>query len=179
MPAISSKVSTKSTSLRTLLRIASSFFAAHGPIKTTRPPGRSFLIRRAVSTIGVSAIEMQLAYSGKRFFAITDHAGQQEVPMNGIFSGTSAMKSSASWVAHRSAPMATSNTSAKPSFFIAARSLPGVTFGPNCPTKLGATAAYTRSPDWIARITWKIWLLSAMAPNGQFTRHCPQETHFS
>ena len=75
--------------------------------------------------------------------------------------------------------MATSKTSAKPSSFIAARSFPGVTFGPNCPTKAGATAAYTLSPVWIARMTWKIWDLSAMAPNGQFTRHCPQETHLS
>ncbi len=34
MPAISSKVSTKSTSERTDLRMASSFFAEHGPTNT-------------------------------------------------------------------------------------------------------------------------------------------------
>ena len=89
------------------------------------------LIRRAVSVMGVSAIEMQFACSGNSFFAIVDHAGQQEVAMNGSSSGTSLMKSSASCAAHRSAPIATSNTSAKPSSFIAARSLPGVTLGPN------------------------------------------------
>ena len=131
IPVISSKVRTKSTSLRTLRRMASSFLAAQGPMNTTLPLGCSFLIRRAVSTMGVRAMEMQPAYSGKRFLAITDQAGQQEVPMKGSFSGTSAMKSSASWVAQRSAPMATSKTSAKPSFFMAARSLPGVTLGPN------------------------------------------------
>ena len=61
IPAISSKVSTKSTSLRTLRRIASSFLAAHGPIKTTFAFGLCFLIRRAVNVIGVSAMEIQLA----------------------------------------------------------------------------------------------------------------------
>ena len=72
---------------------------------------------------------------------MTDQAGQQEVAMKGRDSGTSRMKSSASWVAHRSAPMATSKMSAKPNCFMAARSLPGVTLGPNWPTKAGATAA--------------------------------------
>ena len=86
---------------------------------------------RAVSVIGVSAIEMQFACSGNSFFAITDQAGQQDVAMNGSFSGTSLTKSSASCAAHRSAPIATSMMSAKPSCFIAARSLPGVTLGPN------------------------------------------------
>ena len=95
----------------------------------------------AVSVIGVRAIEMQLACSGNSFFAIIDHAGQQEVAMNGSFSGTSLTKSSASCAAHRSAPMATSIISAKPRRFIAARSLPGVIFGPNWPTNAGATAA--------------------------------------
>ena len=28
-------------------------------------------------------------------------------------------------------------------------------------------------------MSWKIWDLSAMVSNGQFTIHCPQETHFS
>ena len=49
------------TSLRTLRRIASSFLAAHGPIKTTFAFGLCFLIRRAVNVIGVSAMEIQLA----------------------------------------------------------------------------------------------------------------------
>ena len=179
MPAISSKVRTKSTSLRTLLRMASSFLAAQGPMNTILPLGWSCLMSRAVRVMGVRAMEMQLAWSGKVFLAMTDQAGQQEVPMKGISSGTSFTKSSASWVAQRSAPMATSKISAKPRAFMAARSLPGVTLGPNWPTKAGATAAYTRSPDWMARMTWKIWDLSAMAPKGQFTRHMPQETHFS
>ena len=162
-----------------LVRIASSFLAAHGPINTTFADSCCFLISLAVRVIGVSAMEMQFAYFGNTFFAITDHAGQQEVAINGIFSGTSSKKSCASWAAQRSAPIATSNTSAKPNFFIAALSFPGVTFGPNWPTNAGATAAYTRSPDWMARMVWKIWDLSAIAPNGQFTRHCPQDTHLS
>ena len=141
IPAISSKVSTKSTSLRTVRRIASSFFAAHGPINTTFAFSWCSLIRRAVSTIGVNAMEMQFAYSGNSFFAITDHAGQQEVPINGSFSGTSFTKSSASCVAHRSAPIATSKISVNPRAFIAALNFPGVTFGPNWPTNAGATAA--------------------------------------
>ena len=77
--------------------------------------------------MGVKAMETQSAYSGNSFFAITDQAGQQEVAIKGICSGTSFIKSSASWTAQRSALMATSNTSAKPSCFMAARSFPGVT----------------------------------------------------
>ena len=50
---------------------------------------------------------------------------------------------------------------------------------PNWPTKAGATQAMTLSPLRIAWISWKIWLLSAMAAKGQFTRHIPQETHLS
>ena len=96
IPISSSNVRTKSTSLLTLRLLASSFLAAHGPIKTTLQSGWSFLIIRPVKTIGVSAIEIQFAYSGKVFFAITDHAGQQLVPIKGIFSGTSSRKSSAS-----------------------------------------------------------------------------------
>ena len=141
IPAISSKVSTKSTSLRTLLRMASSFLAAQGPMNTTLALGCSCLMRRAVRVMGVRAMEMQWAWSGWSFLAMTDHAGQQDVPMKGSSSGTSRTKSSASWVAQRSAPMATSKTSAKPSCFTAARSLPGVTLVPNWPTKAGATAA--------------------------------------
>ena len=159
--------------------MASSFLAAHGPMNTTFAFSCCFLMSLAVRVMGVKAMETQSAYSGNSFFAITDQAGQQEVAIKGICSGTSFIKSSASWTAQRSAPMATSNTSAKPSCFMAARSFPGVTLGPNCPTKAGATAAYTRSPVWMARITWKIWDLSAMAPKGQFTRHMPQETHLS
>ena len=54
----SSNVKTKSTSLRTDLRLASNFLAAQGPMKTTLQSGSSFLIIRAVKTIGVNAIEM-------------------------------------------------------------------------------------------------------------------------
>ena len=81
--------------------------------------------------MGVRAMEMQSLNSGNNFFAITDQAGQQEVPMKGIFSGTSCTKSMASWVAQRSAPMATSKISVKPRALMAERSLPGVTLGPN------------------------------------------------
>ena len=160
-------------------RMASSFLAAQGPMNTTFAFLCSDFMSRAVSVMGVRAMEIQLPSLPIIRFAITDQAGQQEVPINGLSSGTSRTKSMASWVAQRSAPMATSNTSAKPSSFMAARSFPGVTFGPNWPTNAGATAAYTRSPDWMARITWKICDLSAMAPKGQFTRHMPQETHLS
>ena len=38
---------------------------------------------------------------------------------------------------------------------------------------------YTSSPWLMDWMTWKIWLLSAMAPKGQFTRHMPQDTHLS
>ena len=55
IPCNSSNVTTKSTSLLTLLRIASSFLAAHGPMNTTFAFGCSFLIVRAVATIGVSS----------------------------------------------------------------------------------------------------------------------------
>ena len=58
-------------------------------------------------------------------------------------------------------------------------SFSGVMSGPNWPTKAGATAAMTRSPWLMDWMTWKIWLLSAMAPKGQFTRHMPQDTHLS
>ena len=99
------------------VRLASSFLAAHGPMNTTLAFGFSFLISRPVSTIGVSAMEMYGLKSGDSFLAMTDHAGQQEVAMNGCFSGTLSRKSSASSMVHRSAPMATSTTSAKPSSF--------------------------------------------------------------
>ena len=178
-PIISSKVKTKSISLRTLFRLASSFFAAHGPINTTLESGCFILIKRPVKTIGVNVMDIQSLNSGNCCFAITDQAGQQEVPINGNLDGTFSIKSFASSVAHKSAPTATSITSANPNSFIAARNFPGVTFGPNCPTKAGATAAYTRCPSFIACINWNICPLSTIAPNGQFTRHIPQETHLS
>ena len=99
--------------------------------------------------------------------------------MKSSFSGTFSMKSLASSTVHRSAPMATSTVSAKPSMRMALRSLAGVASLPNWPTKAGATQAMTLSPLRIAWISWKIWLLSAMAAKGQFTRHMPQETHLS
>ena len=52
--------------------------------------------------------------------AITDQAGQQDVAMNGCFSGTTRRNSSASSTAHRSAPMATSSNEANPSCCMAA-----------------------------------------------------------
>ena len=124
-------------------------------------------------------MEMYGLKSGNSFFAITDHAGQQDVAMNGCFSGTLFRKSSASSMVHRSAPMATSTTSAKPSSFNALLTLSGVTLGPNCPTNAGAMAAMTSWPSLIAWIVWKIWPLSTMAPKGQFTRLMPQDTHLS
>ena len=86
---------------------------------------------RAVSTIGVKATEMFFSNWGKSFLTMSLHDGQQDVTMNLCFSGTSSRKSAASSITHRSAPMATSKTSAKPRAFIAALSFPGVTFGPN------------------------------------------------
>ena len=47
---------------------------------------------RAVSVMGVSAIETHSAYSGNSFLAMTDQAGQHEVAMNGSLSGTSSTK---------------------------------------------------------------------------------------
>ena len=65
------------------------------------------------------------------------------------------------------------------SYYMDGFSFSGVMSGPNWPTKAGATAAMTRSPWLMDWMTWKIWLLSAMAPKGQFTRHMPQDTHLS
>ena len=112
-------------------------------MKATLQPGCSFLIRRPVSTMGVRAMLMQSACCGNSRFAITDQAGQQEVPMKGRRSGTSLRKSSASWMVHRSAPMATSTTSWKPRALKAARIFSGVSSLPNCPAMAGAMAAYT------------------------------------
>ena len=120
---------------------------------------------------------MQSAWSWNSFLAMTDQAGQQDVPMNGILSGTSSRKSSASSTVQRSAPRATSSMPEKPSSFMASRSLSTLPLPPNWPTNAGATSAMTSSPELIAMMVWKIWLLSAMAPKGQFTRHWPQETH--
>ena len=53
MPSTSSNVSTKSTSLRTVVRRASSFFESHGPTNATLQPGCFRLSMRAVSTMGV------------------------------------------------------------------------------------------------------------------------------
>ena len=179
MPAISSNVSTKSTSLLTLLRMASSFFAEHGPTNTIFALGCCMRIMRAVSVMGVSAMLMQSACSGNSRFAMTDHAGQHEVPMNGSLSGTSSRKSSASWQVQRSAPRATSSTPENPSSLNASRSLPTLPLPPNWPTNAGATAAMTSSPRAMDQMTCAIWLLSAMAPNGQLMRHWPQLTHLS
>ena len=78
-------------------------------------------------------MEMFMASSGNSFLAITDQAGQQEVPIKGWYSGTSRRKSLASSMVHRSAPMATSTVSEKPSCFMAAVRLSGVAAGPNWP----------------------------------------------
>ena len=111
MPASSSKVSTKSTSLRTVRREASSFLAAQGPMKHMRAVGSFCFIMRAVKTMGVMVMEMFLARSGKAVLAIMLQAGQQEVAMKFNSAGTSLRKSWASSTVHRSAPMATSTTS--------------------------------------------------------------------
>ena len=129
--------------------------------------------------MGVRAMDTFSACWGKRVLAILLHAGQQDVPIQGIFSGTSSRYAWASCTVHRSAPIATSMTSEKPHSRMAARILPGVPALPNCPTKAGATQATTSSPRRIALMVWKIWLLSAIAPKGQFTRHMPQLTHLS
>ena len=58
--------------------------------------------------LNATAEDMEMVFN-----ALQNENVKVEVPMKGSFSGTSAMKSSASWVAQRSAPMATSKTSAK------------------------------------------------------------------
>ena len=95
--------------------------------------------------MGVMVMEIYGAKPGNSFLAITDHAGQQEVAMNGCFSGTIRRNSSASSTAHRSAPTATSAVPAKPNCFMASRSLEGVIPG-NWLMKAGATMATTSSP---------------------------------
>ena len=49
---------TYDTKIREDLREASSFFAAQGPTKTIFASGWSFLMRRAVMTMGVRAMDM-------------------------------------------------------------------------------------------------------------------------
>ena len=88
---------------------------------------------RAVSTMGVKATEMFFSNWGKSFLTMSLHDGQQDVTMNLCFSGTSSRKSAASSITHRSAPMATSYTSAL-------RIRSGTPSGPNCPTNAGASA---------------------------------------
>ena len=48
----------KSTALRMVRREASSFLAVQGPMNTMRTSGWSFLYSRAVSTMGVMAMEI-------------------------------------------------------------------------------------------------------------------------
>lgn len=79
---------TKSTSLRTDSREASSFFAAQGPINTTRACGDFCLMRRAVATIGVSACDTSPISCGNCFFASIAQEGQQDVSRKGSFPGT-------------------------------------------------------------------------------------------
>ena len=62
-----------------VLRLASSFLEAQGPMNTTEASGCSFLIIRAVATMGVSSLLILSIVSGNRCFAITDQEGQQEV----------------------------------------------------------------------------------------------------
>ena len=114
-------------------------------MNTMRASGWSFFTIRAVMTIGVRAMEIFSLNWGKSFFAIMDHAGQQLVPIQSSFSGTSFKKSLASSTVQRSAPMATSTTSAKPSVRMAAFNLAGVASLPYWPTKAGATQAMTSS----------------------------------
>ncbi len=111
------------------------------------------MISLAVSTIGVSAMEIHSACSGNSFFAIMDQEGQQDVAINGSLSGTSFRKSLASSMAHRSAPIATSLTSVNPRAWKALRIC--VFFNPlNCPAMAGAKIANTGVLLFIAMIVW-------------------------
>ena len=49
----------------------------------------------------------------------------------------------------------------------------------NSPVNAGAISAMICSPSDNALASWKIWDLSEIAPNGQFTIHIPQDTHLS
>ena len=85
IPASSSNVITKSTSLRTVRLDASNFLATHGPTKTIFAFGDAILAALAVATIGVSALEISSITSGKYFFPSIDHDGQHDVSKNGSF----------------------------------------------------------------------------------------------
>lgn len=87
--------------------------------------------------MGVKATEMFFSNCGKSFLTMSLHDGQQDVTMNLCFSGTSSKKSAASSITHRSAPVATSYTSAKPRRWNALRIRSGTPSGPNCPTNAG------------------------------------------
>lgn len=82
-PQSSSKVITKSTSLLTEWRIASSFLEAAWSDEDYFGVRVFFFTMRAVATIGVSSWEMLSIMAGKYFFAMTDQDGQQEVRRNG------------------------------------------------------------------------------------------------
>ena len=121
---------------------------------------------------------MQLACSGNSFFAIIDHAGQQEVAMNGSFSGTSSTKSSASCAAQVSADGNLNNIRK-------AEALHRGTQLARChlraeladKRRCDSGVRHARPPEWRGS-SGKSATCSAIAPNGQFTRHWPQETHF-
>ena len=85
IPASSSNVITKSTSLRTVRLDASNFLATHGPTKTIFAFGDVILAALAVATIGVNALEISSITSGKYFFPSIDHDGQHDVSKNGSF----------------------------------------------------------------------------------------------
>ena len=139
--ANSSKVITKSTSLRTEVRDASSFLAAQGPAKTIFPSGCLCLIIRAVATIGVRALDTVSTISGRVLLARTDQAGQQDVRRNGFLPlFTSFTYCFASVLAPISAPSATSYTSANPTSFKAALIFHSRTSAPNCPMTAGASS---------------------------------------
>lgn len=87
MPASSSKVMTKSTSLRTDSREASSFLAAQGPMNTTRACGDFCLIFLAVATMGVSACETSSINCGNCFFASMAPGGTARSQKEGQLSG--------------------------------------------------------------------------------------------
>ena len=75
----------------------------------------SDFMSRAVSVMGVRAMEIQLPSLPIIRFAITDQAGQQEVPINGLSSGTSRTKDSLDqgWEKLFSSTSCTASTSAR------------------------------------------------------------------
>ena len=116
---------------------------------------------------------------GKSFLAITDQAGQQLVPMKGQLSGTflqevvgllhGAQVSADGYLHHVGKAQGPHG-----GFQLGGRGVLAV-----LAHKGGGHAGDDLSPRFMAWISWKIWLLSAMAAKGQFTRHIPQETHLS